>query len=319
MKRSRLRLTVISVALVCLMLGVSFSAVSQPRPVSSNVGQPKPVSLKGRIFFSDPDQPISDALIVLRNETTWSSEHLFETTSDRQGNYSFPELTDGVYTITIKAPLKRQDSEPCQLFLQNAKTSSIAQARDRFTTSLSGFPIKAGKEIVKDFDFACKKSVTALDFERRVVGPALKMLEAKKVPFDPDLLLRDRWRTELESKFQQIPELQKQVRAPRRMKGVYLAETILLPERVELTGDTFILAREFAPIDENSTISITGEHRLVIFVIGVEKQYQAMIGRRSSQLLKVDIGGPCGFAGIAPIFNAQMRCRGLGWWETFKR
>lgn len=150
---------------------------------------------------------------------------------------------------------------------------------------------------------------------KKVFQPALDMLRKKQVPFDPKLLLHDQWREELKVAFEQMAELRNDVHAVSTMRGVYLAQTLFLPEQVELLGDTLILARELAPEDENSKITISGAYSLVIFVIGNRKQYAAMrkgIQHRSGDFLQINVEAPCGIVGIAPVLRQFTHCRGLG-------
>lgn len=81
-------------------------------------------------------------------------------------------------------------------------------------------------------------SSTRSDFER-----AKKLLRDKKVPFDPEVLLTTHWRKKLQTTFDQMPELQEIRAGDDRLKGVEMAHTLYLPEKVELEGDTVILVR----------------------------------------------------------------------------
>lgn len=292
------------VTLVALLLMV---AVSSPA-----LGQPKAASMKGRVFFSDLNEPSPNALVVLKNQL---KPDMLETRTDDQGKYNFPGVDGGVYTISIRAPYNRQEAS-CHLGLQNGQALSVASSKDRFEAIISGFNIRAGKAIVKDFDFACKPNPIAANSRKEITQPALEMLKKKKVPFDQNLLIDDLWRRELAEAFAQMPEMKKQMRVTSPMSGVYLAGTILLPARVELKGDTVMLVGEFAPIDESLTISITGPHRLFIFVIGDQKQYEAMSRRQGSQFLTVDVTGPCGVSGIAPVFRTRVFRCGRIWWDS---
>ena len=148
-------------------------------------------------------------------------------------------------------------------------------------------------------------------FRRKVLQPALKMLKEKRVQFDPELLLSDDWRVELAPALARMPEMKASIQVGDHMRGVYFAATLLLPERVSLTGDTFILVQELAPSDENSLVNIIGDYRLFIFVIGNEKQYQAMRTRKSGDFLRLNVG-PCTVLGIAPVFQRHFTCRGMG-------
>lgn len=70
-----------------------------------------------------------------------------------------------------------------------------------------------------------------------------ELLIKKGVPFNPDILMTPNWRKTLAPHFEQMPEMQEVKIGPGRLKGVQMAHTLYLPEKVELTGDTVILAR----------------------------------------------------------------------------
>jgi hypothetical protein len=172
------------------------------------------------------------------------------------------------------------------------------------TLSSPGQSVKTGRD-----------GVDEAPLRRRLLAPAFKMLKAEGVPFDPKLLLGDDWRSRLEPALARIPAMGETVRVTEPMKGVYLANTLLLPEHISLKGDTFILTRELAPDDENSAISITGDYRLFIFNIGENKKFAAMLRSRSwGQLLNIDVEAPCAVVGIAPIYRGRIRCRGMAHW-----
>lgn len=163
-------------------------------------------------------------------------------------------------------------------------------------------------------------AVEGQEFRRKLLAPAFKMLKAEAVPFDPKLLLSDDWRSQLEPALARMPGMGKTVRVTEPMKGVYLAGTLLLPEHISLKGDTLILTRELAPDDENSTISITGDHQLFIFNIGDSRKFEAMMKSRTRRgLLNIDVKAPCVVVGIAPIYLGTYRCRGRGMTVGWKR
>jgi hypothetical protein len=149
--------------------------------------------------------------------------------------------------------------------------------------------------------------------KEQVLQPALKLLKKARVPFDPQLLLHERWREELRPAFEQMPELTRDLHVTGSMSGLYLARTIVLPEQVKLSYDTVILARDLAPEDENSSITLTGEYRLVILIIGDPKQYQAMRKRGVAQFFHINVNAPCAFVGLPPIFLEHVQCRGMGY------
>lgn len=172
------------------------------------------------------------------------------------------------------------------------------------TLSLPGQSANGGRAVADEGQDA--------QLKRRLFAPALKMLKAEGVPFDPKLLLRDDWRSQLEPALARMPAMTETVRVTEPMKGVYLAGTLLLPEHITLKGDTFILTRELAPDDEDSAISITGDYQLFIFNIGDSKTFAAMLKSRSwSQFLNIEVEAPCAVVGIAPIYLGRTHCRGM--------
>ena len=106
---------------------------------------------------------------------------------------------------------------------------------------------------------------TAISQERRAgFAYARDLLTKKGVPFDPDLLLQEDWRTRLAGTFDSMPEM----RAEReelsgKLKGVYLAGTLVLPEKIILAGDVVILARRVVFLGQN--VMIVGPGKSVGF------------------------------------------------------
>ncbi len=145
---------------VLTLLGLLFVAFGV---VSLAVDQPKTTSLKGKIFRSDINEPIANALIVLLDEKKSDrQDNGVETKTDEHGNYSFPNVVTGVYTVSIRAWYKTQEEAPCQLLVAKTadknSTVMVARDKDKFVQQvfIKGFSVKAGKEIAKDFDFVCK-------------------------------------------------------------------------------------------------------------------------------------------------------------------
>jgi hypothetical protein len=119
--------------------------------------------MKGKVFRSDTKQPIPNAVMVLLDEKKSDKKDTsIDTKTDDQGNYSFPNVAAGTYTVSIRAWYPTQEDAPCQLLMAKTadKNSSVVVTRDKdkFVQQvfIKGFVIKAGKEIAKDFDFACK-------------------------------------------------------------------------------------------------------------------------------------------------------------------
>jgi hypothetical protein len=123
----------------------------------------KTASIKGKVLRSDTNEPIANALIILMDEKR-SDQHdnSVEARADEHGNYTFQNVPNGKYTVSIRAWYKKQEDAPCQLLIAKTRdknsTVMVVSEKDRFVQQLfiKGFSVKAGKEIVKDFDFACK-------------------------------------------------------------------------------------------------------------------------------------------------------------------
>ncbi len=93
-----------------------------------------------------------------------------------------------------------------------------------------------------------------LDRARNNFKKTRELLIKKGVPFDPDILMTLNWRQRLSSYFDAMSELQEVKIGPGKLKGVQLAHTLYLPEKVELVGDTVILVRNLVFEGHNAVI-----------------------------------------------------------------
>lgn len=272
-------------------------------------GQSRTASMNGRVLYSDLNEPIANAVIVVSNDLTRR-----EVMTDDRGSYSFFNLTPGLYRINLKAPYLRKEQN-CRLHARSVPANAIAITNNVFQAVFEKFPIKSGRATRQDFEFACESAAFPEEASTKAIQPALTMLEKKNPPFDVRILLDHEWRKKLATPFASMPELAKDLTVAHVLKGVYFARTLFLPAQVELKGDTVILTRELAPIGENSTIVITGKHDLTIFIVDDEKQYRAMTRYRSGELFRVDIGGRCRVSGLPPVFHGQFRCADV-WFDV---
>jgi hypothetical protein len=80
------------------------------------------------------------------------------------------------------------------------------------------------------------------DLRYEKFAPARKILKDANVPFDPDILLSWNWRQKLHPTALQMPEMRSTLRADSKLQGLIIADTLVLPEKVQLTGDLVILA-----------------------------------------------------------------------------
>lgn len=91
------------------------------------------------------------------------------------------------------------------------------------------------------------------------------LLREKGVPFEPNVLLDNNWREKLQNTLNTLPELQVVRREGNKLKGAQLADTLILPEKVEITDDTVIVAKRL--IFEGRNVVIKGSHDINIFVV----------------------------------------------------
>ncbi|HXD33465.1 MAG TPA: hypothetical protein VN643_20245 [Pyrinomonadaceae bacterium] len=90
-----------------------------------------------------------------------------------------------------------------------------------------------------------------------------ELLQEKGVPFEPEELLNPNWHKNLKLSLSQLPEMQAIRVVGKQIKGVHLADTLYLPEKVELTGDTVILANQV--IFEGQHALIKGNYNVYFF------------------------------------------------------
>ncbi|MEW6211452.1 MAG: hypothetical protein AB1631_24010 [Acidobacteriota bacterium] len=99
-----------------------------------------------------------------------------------------------------------------------------------------------------------------LQARKRDFEPIRRLLIEKGVPFDPDVLLSQDWPIRLAPVFAQMPEMQEVRFHETPIKGVLMAKTLYLPEKVETTGDTIIIAENI--VFEGNDSVIRGNHIL---------------------------------------------------------
>src|ERR1700694_457270 len=90
-----------------------------------------------------------------------------------------------------------------------------------------------------------------------------RLLLEQNVPFEPEALLDAEWPKKLKGVLNGMPEM-KQVRYERApLQGAYIADTLYLPEKVQLTGHTVILVNNL--VFEGRDIVIKGPYDVHIF------------------------------------------------------
>lgn len=131
--------------------------------------------------------------------------------------------------------------------------------------------------------------------KKRNFGAATQLLIEKRVPFDPDVLLQDHWQETLAPIFAQMPEMQ-EVRYIAEPLGVELADTLYLPEKVQLTDDLVIVAKHL--VFEGNDVLIKGNHNISIFpaervtVMGIGNSLPRRLSKKDGkQRVTVEIPG----------------------------
>ena len=98
--------------------------------------------------------------------------------------------------------------------------------------------------------------------------PLKELLIQKGVAFEPELMLNPQSKKEVVSKLAQMPEMYEIRQLGRKIKGVQLGDTLYLPEKVELTGDTVIMANKV--VFEGRDPVIKGSHKILFYPIVID-------------------------------------------------
>jgi hypothetical protein len=133
------------------------------------------------------------------------------------------------------------------------------------------------------------RSARGREARREHFSKGREMLRQKGVPFDPDELLEHGWAKRLKSTLDTLPEWHKVRRETAPLHGVYIADTLYLPENVEVTGDTVIVVNYLVFEGKNATVK--GSHDIHVF----PAQPVAMLGTT----LAVALRGSSGFLNVA--------------------
>ncbi|MFN2404707.1 MAG: hypothetical protein ABR594_01490 [Pyrinomonadaceae bacterium] len=113
-----------------------------------------------------------------------------------------------------------------------------------------------------------------------------ELLLKQGVPFEPNDLLEPDFRKKLKPKFGEMREMQEtRVIRQRQIKGVQLADTLYLPEKVEVTGDTVILANQV--IFEGRNAVLKGNYAVYFFPVDID----GLLGT-SLEVAIAEEGGP---------------------------
>lgn len=118
---------------------------------------------KGKVMRSDTKQSVAKVKISLLDEKKSEKQNnSVETETDDEGNFVFDGLKAGKYTISIRAVFEKEEDVPCQLLMgkinePNSQLLVLTEGKQKVEQIfIKGFSVKAGKEIIKEFDLVCK-------------------------------------------------------------------------------------------------------------------------------------------------------------------
>lgn len=164
-----------------------------------------------------------------------------------------------------------------------------------FLILFSGFP-SAQAQVIQtpnrpDPGGQNQASQERLEFRRQHFARARQLLLDKRLPFEPEQLLDDEWPTKLGPTLDAMPEMHEVYYERAPLSGAYISDTLYLPEKVQLKGDTVLLVNNL--VFEGHEVVVKGSHSLHIF----STQPKAVLGttlaqalRKKTQLLNVSLG-----------------------------
>jgi len=153
----KIKTAVVLIALVSSSFSASFVTNTQPARGK------KTVTLKGIIFRGDKQHPVANALILLMNAKEGEGQgSSVEAKTDAGGAYRLDAVPEGKYRVSIRTWYDSQEQVPCKLTAAKTKdnnsTVAVLMENGRYVEQvfIGDVSIKAGKEIVRDFDLECK-------------------------------------------------------------------------------------------------------------------------------------------------------------------
>jgi hypothetical protein len=150
----------------------------------------------------------------------------------------------------------------------------------------------------------------AVEYLKKLLAPARKTLRKEGIPFDPYITIQDDWRTLIDPVFLNLPEMKRTLRVTEPMKGIYLAQTLLVGETVRLKGNTILIIGELAPDDENLNLEIRGQGDFFMFIVNKPKRTGTRPLRGS---INIETTGHCAVFGLsATHYPFHIKCKGEG-------
>jgi hypothetical protein len=89
------------------------------------------------------------------------------------------------------------------------------------------------------------------------------LLSKTNVPFDPSILFARNWKSRVRPYLQSMPQMLNTETLPQRFGGAKIANIVYLPDKIQLTGDTIILANYI--VFASKQVEIIGYDDLLVF------------------------------------------------------
>jgi hypothetical protein len=103
------------------------------------------------------------------------------------------------------------------------------------------------------------------------------------IPFPSEALASENWREELASTFESMPRLRETRTEGTYLAGIYMADTLILPEKTKVVGDVFILANHIVFEGPNPVIGgLEGD--IYVFPIKSDSGRRVKIGSKGNSL-----------------------------------
>lgn len=145
----------------------TFKASSEPidlKKIQSRIREElksKVGTYKGRVVLKDNNKAVAGAVITfLDKERSANKDNSEQLKTDSEGNYSV-RLKPGSYSVTIIATYKSSAEAPCKLLMGKTSDDAVVMVTSgnngvEQRVMIKDFQVKAGDDLVRDFDFSCK-------------------------------------------------------------------------------------------------------------------------------------------------------------------
>src|SRR5262245_3553711 len=136
-----------------------------------------------------------------------------------------------------------------------------------------------------------KEAEKLYEFRVKHLEKLKPLFEQHSIPFPPKILAKENWRRRIAPFLKLMPEMKMTRTTGKYLSGVYIAETLILPEHVEVVGLTFILANHMIYEGPNPGITPSGEYGLYIYPIKSDNVRRVKIGRTGNSSKKEEVEG----------------------------